>query len=168
MKHLAAFLLLAFLAPVVLADGTVYKWTDAQGVTHYSDKPPVEAASDVSTLDMPALPPQDPVKIAEHQAQLVAEAQAAQKLLQAQFDQQAQSAALAAQQAQLEAQLAAARQQAESQAAAQPAVQPIYVSSAFVPRAYRANLYFYHHHGDSHLSHLPPSLPAIPVLRKPR
>ena len=166
MKHLAAFLVLAILAPSAFADGAVYKWTDAQGVTHYSDKPPVEAASDLTTLDMPVFPVQDPAKIAEHQAQLIAEAQAAQKLLQAQLDQQAQAAALAARQAQLEAALAAARQQ--QQAASQPMPEPIYVSSAFVPQLYRANLYLHqHHHHDLPPSPPLPDRPAIPVLQKP-
>lgn len=34
-------LLLAFLACGTAAAGTVYRWTDAQGVTHYSDSKPL-------------------------------------------------------------------------------------------------------------------------------
>ena len=29
--------------PAVAQQATVYKWTDQQGVTHYSDQPPVDA-----------------------------------------------------------------------------------------------------------------------------
>ncbi len=63
---------IAAFPPLASADAqTVYKWTDAAGVLHYSDKPPKEAA-DVQTLDLPDLPPQDPAKIAADQAALAA------------------------------------------------------------------------------------------------
>ena len=32
---------------------TIHKWTDADGVTHYSDQAPPEAASDISELSVP-------------------------------------------------------------------------------------------------------------------
>jgi Domain of unknown function (DUF4124) len=32
--------------PAVAQQATVYKWTDDQGVTHYSDQPPVDAESE--------------------------------------------------------------------------------------------------------------------------
>jgi Domain of unknown function (DUF4124) len=32
--------------PALAQQATVYKWTDEQGVTHYSDQPPVDAASE--------------------------------------------------------------------------------------------------------------------------
>ena len=32
--------------PAVAQQATVYKWTDQQGVTHYSDQPPVDAKSE--------------------------------------------------------------------------------------------------------------------------
>lgn len=164
MKSLLAFLFLASLAQAALADGaTLYKWTDAQGVIHYSDQPPVQPAADLQSTDMPSFPVQDPAQIAAHQAQLVAQAQAAQKLLQAQLEQQAELAALAAQQAALEAELAD-----QQQAASQSVPEPIYVNSAFVPRAYRANLYVPHFYHDSHRTDTVPSRPAIAVLHKPR
>lgn len=169
MKHAFAFLVLVALAPAAFADGTqLYKWTDAQGVIHYSDKPPAQTAPDLQTMDMPSFPTQDPAQLAAHQAELVAQAQAAQKLLQAQLDEQAQAAALAAQKAELQAQLAAAQQQQQSES--QPAAEPIYVSSAFVPRAYRANLYLQHRFGSGnpHPSRALPDRPAISILQKPR
>jgi hypothetical protein len=39
-----AFALVA--TPALAQQATVYKWTDEQGVTHYSDQPPVNAASE--------------------------------------------------------------------------------------------------------------------------
>lgn len=168
MKYTLAALFLLALAPAAFADGSqFYKWTDAQGVIHYSDKPPVQAAPDLQTMDIPAFPAQDPAELAAHQADLVAQAQAAQKLLQVQLDEQAQAATLAAQKSQLQAQLAAAQQQ---QSESQQAAEPIYVSSAFVPRAYRANLFIPRRFGSAnpHPSRALPNRPAISILQKPR
>lgn len=167
MKHTLTILVLLALAPAAFADGTqLYKWTDAQGVIHYSDKPPVQAAADLQTIDIPAFPAQDPAELAARQAELVAQTAAAQKLLQVQLDEQTQAAALAAQKAQLQAQLAAMQQQLDSR----PAVEPIYVSSAFVSHAYRANLFIPHRpgFGNSHADRSLPNTPAISILRKPR
>ena len=33
-------------SPAIAQQATVYKWTDGQGVTHYSDQPPVNAESE--------------------------------------------------------------------------------------------------------------------------
>ena len=163
MKNVFLLLGLLTLAPAAFADAPqVYKWTDATGVIHYSDKPPVQAAADLQSMDMPSFPAPDPAEIAAHQAQLDAEARTAQQLLQAQLAEQAQSRALALQQAQLEA-AAAAQQQADSG----PAVQPIYVDSVFVPRAYRANLYVHHRPASSSSQPVTPSHPAI-TMHKPR
>lgn len=159
----SAALLLAS-ATAAYADGTqVYKWTDAQGVVHYSDKAPKEIAPDLATLQMD-FPAPDPAKLAAAQAALQAEKTALQ-----------QDAAL---QATLEQQrLELAREQAELAAAQQPAqdepatvVEPIYVQSASVPRVYRRNLYVPHPSFNkmamqTHTN--PPSRPPIPVLQKP-
>ena len=163
MKNIFLLLGLLALAPAAFADAPqIYKWTDTTGVIHYSDKPPAQAATDLQSMDMPSFPAPDPAEIAAHQAQLDAEAQTAQKLLQAQLAEQAQAKALALQQAQLEASVAAA-QQADSA----PTIQPIYVDSVFVPRAYRANLYIPHRSGAGRPQPSTPSPPAI-TLHKPR
>ena len=161
------FLLLGLLAltPAAFADTQVYKWTDADGVVHYSDKPPVQAAADLQSMDMPSFPAPDLAEIAAHQAQLDAAAQTAQKLLQAQLDQEAQAKALAMQQAALDAERAAAQQQPTDSG---PTVEPIYVNSAFVSRAYRANLYIHHHTRSSNSQSSSMNRPPIPVLQKPR
>jgi hypothetical protein len=140
--------LCAIVPALGLADNAqVYKWTDAAGVVHYSDKPPVESVADVQTLDMPALPYQDPAQLAAQQAALVGQAVALQQL-QVQAAQQQQAADLARQQAELAAALAAF-QQAQAQAQPAPETMPlIYSTSAFVPAAYRANFYLHHPHRD--------------------
>jgi Skp family chaperone for outer membrane proteins len=165
MKTLLLLLSLLVLAPTAFADTQVYKWTDVDGVVHYSDKPPLQGAADLQSTDMPSFPAPDPAQIAAHQAQLDADAQAAQKLLQTQLDQEAQAKALAMQQAELDAELAA-----QQQAASQPVAEPIYVNSASVPRAYRANLYLPRHSGSSgsHPARSAPSRPPISLLQKPR
>lgn len=64
-------------------DIPIYKWTDAQGVVHYSDKPPPAAATpDQYLLNLPELPPVDPHRIAEIDA-WIASVQALQKRMQA-------------------------------------------------------------------------------------
>src|SRR5579859_6997982 len=96
MKTVIAFLALLVLSSAAFGDDPqMYKWTDVDGVVHYSDKPPVEAVTDLQTLDIPSFPAQDPAKIAAEQAELVAQIQAVQQLLQTQAAQQAQAAALA-------------------------------------------------------------------------
>jgi hypothetical protein len=158
----ALFSAAMFLTPAVMADTPqLYKWTDAQGVVHYSDQPPKQPAADLQTSDLPAFPAVDQGKVDEEQAALLAQALALQQLAQAQ--------ALA---------LAAARAAAGGSAEVQPAAvlsddsyspAPIYMDSAFVPRAYRANLYVSHR--VPHVSPLPvrphPSRPAIPLLQRP-
>jgi Domain of unknown function (DUF4124) len=43
----AAILSLALATPAVLAqDATVFKWTDAEGTTHYSDQPPANSKAE--------------------------------------------------------------------------------------------------------------------------
>ena len=168
MKSLLAplcLLSLALLLPAAaFADNSqMYKWTDAQGVIHYSDQPPKQAEADVQTLDIPAFPPQDPVKLAAAQAALTQQAMAMQ---QAEAAQQAQAAALALQQAELQATLAA-MQQSQDTATESPPL--IYSTSAFVPRAYRTNLFVYHRHRSSDDSRPRPltTRPAISLFRKP-
>ena len=147
-RTLSLLALGAILPALALADNAqVYKWTDAAGVVHYSDKPPAGSVADLQTLDMPAFPPQDPSQIAAQQAALVSEAAALQQL-QTQAAQQQQAVELARQQAQLAAAIAAF-QQVQAQAQPEPETVPlIYSSSAFVPAAYRVNLYRHHHEPD--------------------
>ena len=164
MKNL--FLLLGFLtlAPTAFADTPqVYKWTGTDGAIHYSDKPPVQTAADLQTLDMPNFPAPDLAQIAARQAELDAEARTAQQLLQTQLDQEAQARALARQQAELEAELAAAQQ-----VSPQPAAEPIYVNSAFVPRAFRANLYVRYRSDFGKFRADLPNRSVDYIIRKPR
>lgn len=46
---------LGFASPI---HGTVYKWIDARGITHFSDAPP--AGAQYETVPQPPLPPADP------------------------------------------------------------------------------------------------------------
>lgn len=140
----------------------LYKWTDAAGTVHYSDHPPAQAVADLTASAMPTFPPVDASELAQRQAALLAQVSALQQLTQVQLDQQAQAAALARQQAELQA-----ASQAQQAAQDQPApAQPVYVSSDYVPRVYRANLYLpashrqHHHHG-------PPPRPLPSLLVKP-
>lgn len=138
----------AFMA-AAFADGqSIYKWTDSDGTVHYSDKPPETAPADLTTLDLPALPPQDPAKVAADQAAEVASTAATLKLLQAQLALQQQQLNLQLQQAQLQAVTTPVPAEAgtadmDSADAVLP-VYPIYVRSAFVPHVYRRNLYLPH------------------------
>lgn len=155
------FCLVLLLPAAALADSPpVYKWTDATGVIHYSDRPPLEAAMDAVTLDLPPLPPQDPAAIAARQAALLAQLAGLQQLQQSRDIQRQQAAALARQQAELTAALAALQQ-------AQSAPGPlIYSTSAFVPAIYRRNLYIHHRHPDHARDGGPqPSSPAKLVVR---
>lgn len=157
------FCLALLLPAAALADSPpVYKWTDATGVIHYSDKPSADTAMDVQTLDLPPLPPQDPAAIATQQASLLAQLATLQQLQQSQDLQRQQAAALARQQAELEATLAAL-QQAQTEAETGPR---IYSTSAFVPAVYRRNLYIHHRHPDHDRDGGPqPSSPAKLVVR---
>lgn len=133
-----------FSAAVFADDQTVYKWTDNQGVVHYSDKPPAAPASDLQTLDLPPLPPQDPARIAADQAALAASTAALVQRQQAEEALRQRDEELALERAQLEAAREALKQ--EAAAAAQPApVYAIYANSPSIPRAYRRNLYVHHH-----------------------
>jgi hypothetical protein len=49
-------LLLFLFLQVALADA-VYRWVDAEGVTHFSETPPADAAGPVHVLDLPPAPP---------------------------------------------------------------------------------------------------------------
>ncbi|HEY3644583.1 MAG TPA: DUF4124 domain-containing protein [Gammaproteobacteria bacterium] len=139
-------------------DPQLFRWTDAQGTVHYSDQPPAKAVPDLTAAAMPSFPPVDAAKLAQRQAALLAEADALQQLAEAQTAQQAQAAALAREQAELQA-------EAQAQQAAQdaPTPEPIYISSDFVPKVYRRNLYrpASHRIGPPHAPS-PHPLPAIP------
>ena len=137
----------------------MYKWTDAAGVLHFSDQPPPASVTGVQTQDIPQFPPVDQAKLAAEQKAMSTQLAALQKLLNAQATQQAQAraAALAVQKAELEAELVSLRKQDQER----EAVPLIYSVSRFVPRAFRTNLYVYHHP-------LPPaSMPRPGPLARP-
>jgi Domain of unknown function (DUF4124) len=53
----------------VLADGQqIYKWTDSQGVVHYSDKAPVKTDQLVTLMTLAELPAVDTQTVAQNQA----------------------------------------------------------------------------------------------------
>src|ERR1700756_4638301 len=139
LPRLLPLLALGVSAIAVADDPQLYRWTDAQGTVHYSDQPPAQPAPDLTASDIPSFPPADPVKLAQRQADLLAQVAALQQLTQAQLAQQAQATALAQQRAEFAA--LQAEQAAQAQAVETAPAEPIYVSSAFVPRVYRANLY---------------------------
>ncbi|MGA9854553.1 MAG: DUF4124 domain-containing protein [Gammaproteobacteria bacterium] len=59
----------SLLSAGVFADGQqIYKWTDNQGVVHYSDKAPVKAAQPVTTMQLAELPAVDAQTEAQNQA----------------------------------------------------------------------------------------------------
>jgi len=153
-----------FSAAVSAGDQTVYKWTDAQGTVHYSDKPPAQAAPDLQTMDLPAFPPQDPAKIAAAQAALAASTAALQQqmLTQAALDQQA--AELARERAELQAAQAAVQQDAEVQPAPMYA---IYANSPFIPRSFHRNLYAPHRHSNHGPMSVDHPMVSRPPMRSP-
>lgn len=156
-------LVVATFPPLASADGqSVYKWTDADGVLHYSDKPPKESVADLETMDLPALPPQDTAKIAADQAALAASTAALVQQQQAEEALRQREEELALERAQLEA-----SQQALQQTTTAPEpvpVYPIYATSGFIPRSYRRNLYGPHHFE----AHRPmPAVHPVPVLSRP-
>ncbi|HEV2111052.1 MAG TPA: DUF4124 domain-containing protein [Gammaproteobacteria bacterium] len=174
MKNLLALSILALLAAsfsaVAFADGqSVYKWTDALGVVHYSDKPPTEAAPDLQSMDLPAFPPQDPAKIAAEQAALTASTAALVQQQQAEEALQQRAEELALERAQLQATQEALRLDAE--AAAQPApVYAIYADSPFIPRSFHRNMFEHHHFDDRKpmfTDHPMVQRPPLPVTHRP-
>ena len=52
--------------------GHVYKWTDVNGVVHYSDRPPATDHPHRYLFSLPELPPPDPKQIAAIQARIAA------------------------------------------------------------------------------------------------
>lgn len=164
LSRLLPLLALGVSAMAMADDPQLYRWTDAQGTVHYSDQPPSTPAADLVTSAIPSFPPVDPAKLAQQQAALIAQVTALQQLLQAQLAQQAQAADLARQRAELEA-----ASQAQQAAQDQPTpAEPIFITSGFVPRVYRANLYLPHQH-DSHRERPIPASdrPAISMFQKP-
>lgn len=105
----------------------VYKWTDAQGLLHYSDKPPLDATADLQTLQFD-LPPVDTAALAASEAEM-AQLSAALRQQQAEEDLARQRQELAAQQAELAATLASLQQ--ATVATAQP--QQIFYAAAASP-----------------------------------
>lgn len=135
---LLPLLALGISAMAMADDPQLYKWTDTQGTVHYSDQPPSLPAADLVTSALPSFPPEDPAKPAQRQAALIAQVAALQQLVQARqaAQDQERAAALARQQAEEQAAL-----QAQQATQDQSLAQPIYMSSVFVPRVYRTNLY---------------------------
>lgn len=131
-----------FSAAAIADDQPIYKWTDAQGVVHYSDKSPKDAA-DVQTLDLPAFPAQDPAKIAADQAALAASTAALQQQMLNAAALQQQQLAMAQEQAALDAQQPNVDADAADDVYPAPAY-PIYARSRFIPQSYRHNLYVSH------------------------
>jgi hypothetical protein len=127
----------AALSGAASADGLqVYKWTDLQGVIHYSDKPPPAPAADLSHLKLPELPPVDPKKIAATDAWIASVNEMVRR-------QQAQEA-LAQQQLELAQQAEDSAQYAT--AVDQPA--PIYIGYTqprFRPHYHRDEFHHIHH-----------------------
>lgn len=113
----------------------MYRWTDPQGVIHFSDQPPKEPAADLTTSDIPVFPAVDQAKVDEEQAALLAQAAALQRLAAAQAAADAQTSIAATQEAAAQPQTEAVTTDDSDYPA------PIYVTSAFVPRSYRRNLY---------------------------
>ncbi|MGB9428453.1 MAG: DUF4124 domain-containing protein [Gammaproteobacteria bacterium] len=59
----------ALFSGVASAAGTqIYKWTDAQGVVHYSDKAPAQTPQPVALITLPEFPPVDQKAEAADQA----------------------------------------------------------------------------------------------------
>ena len=58
----------ALFSAVAVAGTPVYKWTDRQGVVHYSDKAPTHSPQNVKVLALPELPPVDPQAVKQEQA----------------------------------------------------------------------------------------------------
>jgi hypothetical protein len=136
MKRSSALSLIFFFSTLLSAGAwadhlKVYKWTDAQGLLHYSDKPPLEATADMQTLQFD-LPPVDTEKLAASEAAM-ARLAAEQRQQQAEEDLEQQRRQLAEQQAELAATLATLQQSAA--ATAQP--QQVFYAAApsrFIPR----------------------------------
>lgn len=57
-QKLSALVVLTALLFAPLVHGAVYRWTDEQGVTHFSDAPPTSGRFE--TVPQPRLPPADP------------------------------------------------------------------------------------------------------------
>jgi Domain of unknown function (DUF4124) len=71
-KHSIKFLILLS-ATLLLAAATangqqIYKWTDSQGVVHYSDKAPAKTDNPVTSMTLAELPPVDAQTEAQNQA----------------------------------------------------------------------------------------------------
>lgn len=160
---LLLWLSLAVLLPfAAFADNPqMYKWTDAEGVVHYSDQPPTQPMADVQTLDIPVFPPQDPQKIAAEQAVLSAELAA----LEVQAVQQQQAAVIARQQAQLEAALAAL-DAAQAQAESEPQ-QVVYLNSAFIPHRFHLDRDREHEHQHTSPQAAHPALAMLSIPKMP-
>jgi hypothetical protein len=81
----------ALFSAVAVAGGTqIYKWTDSQGVVHYSDKAPAQPQTSLTVMALPEPPPVDPKAEAADQAWIASVNQWYQSVLQQQSELQYQ------------------------------------------------------------------------------
>jgi len=79
------------LSAAAMAGGTqIYKWTDSQGVVHYSDKAPINQPTSLQVMALPELPPADPKAEAADQAWIASVNQWYQNVLKQQSELQYQ------------------------------------------------------------------------------
>jgi hypothetical protein len=57
---------LSLLLPAATAAGTVYSWTDADGVTHFSESPPADATLDIRRFEVDTPPAVQPAVDDDH------------------------------------------------------------------------------------------------------
>lgn len=79
-----------FSAAASAGGAQIYKWTDNQGVVHYSDKAPASPQSSLQVMALPELPPVDPKAEAADQAWIASVNQWYQNVLKAQSELQYQ------------------------------------------------------------------------------
>lgn len=85
------FCMASLLPAVAAADGMqIYKWTDRQGVVHYSDKAPANPQTTLQIMALPELPPADPKAEAADQAWITSIHQWYQNILKQQSELQYQ------------------------------------------------------------------------------
>ena len=57
---------LSLLLPAAAAAGTVYSWTDADGVTHFSESPPSDTTQDIRRFEIDTPPAVQPAVADDH------------------------------------------------------------------------------------------------------
>jgi hypothetical protein len=74
-NSLLKLMLTALLLTAAVAQAQIYKWTDSDGVVHYSQSPPASGQAEI--IDAPPPPAIDPVKAQEEIDQLIEQQQKA-------------------------------------------------------------------------------------------